>query len=265
VFCTRGGLFGALVLAHLRACDRIEICAIVRSSRTFDARFGFLRGALAYLQRCGIAYSLYLFCATTLADVVCRLARIGGVPAKSRPSGPRVLTTRDVNDERGVQFLRDCSPDLIVSAFFDQRLREAVLAIPRSSCVNIHPSLLPAFRGVDPVLQMRLHGAPCMGVTVHYMTPQLDAGTVLAQKSVVVPERASVFDVTARLFSEGAALLAGVVDQVRRNERGAPQVGQASYQSWPTRADVRALHGLRTPLIRLADLRFLRRFPRPVR
>ena len=51
VFCTCGGLFGALVLRRLRACDRLEICAVVRSTRVLDPKFGFLRGAAAQVRR----------------------------------------------------------------------------------------------------------------------------------------------------------------------------------------------------------------------
>jgi methionyl-tRNA formyltransferase len=68
VFCTCGGLFGALVLRRLRASDRLEICGIIRSVRVLDPRFGFLRGALAQIRRSGVAYALYLWCTTTLTD-----------------------------------------------------------------------------------------------------------------------------------------------------------------------------------------------------
>jgi methionyl-tRNA formyltransferase len=69
VFCTCGGLYGALVLRRLRACaHRLEICGIVRSSRVLDPRFGFLKGAVEQIRRSGLAYALYLWCTTTLAD-----------------------------------------------------------------------------------------------------------------------------------------------------------------------------------------------------
>jgi methionyl-tRNA formyltransferase len=254
VFCTRGGLFGALVLNRLLACDRIEICAVVRSSRSFHPAFGFFRGALAYLRRSGVAYSLYLFCATTLADTLCGLSRLGAVPLRTRRHGFTVYTTRNINDPAGLQFLRTCAPDLLVSAFFDQRLQEALLAIPARGCVNIHPSLLPAFRGVDPVLQARLHRVPSVGVTVHYMTPALDTGDIVAQRQVATRAGASIFETTALLFREGAELLAAEVESVGRGEPRTPQTSGGSYQSWPSRAEIRTLHALGRVLIRLWDL-----------
>jgi methionyl-tRNA formyltransferase len=252
VYCTRGGLFGALVLHRLQACKQIEICGIVRSSRTFHPRFGFLRGALAYVRRSGIAYSLYLLCATTLADVLCRFGSTGCVPTRSRPGGVPVHTTRDINDPKALRFLLHCAPDLLVSAFFDQRLHEDALAIPSRGCVNIHPSLLPSFKGVDPVLQARVHQAD-VGVTVHYMTPVLDAGEILVQRSPTIRARASIFETTASLFREGAELLVAQIERLERRERGIPQYASGSYQSWPSRAEIRALHALGDVLIRLSD------------
>ncbi len=257
VYCTRGGLFGALVLRRLRECQQIELCGVVRSCRNFNAQFGFLRGALAYVRSSGVAYSLYLLCATSLADVMCGLGSIGCVPTRSRSGAVPVHTTRDINDAQGLGFLRNCKPDLLISAFFDQRLQESALAAPSLGCVNIHPSLLPELKGVDPVLQARVQGAELIGVTVHRMVPTLDAGDILAQRSMKFPPGASLFEATAVLFREGAELLAGQFERLARGERGTPQPSAGSYQSWPTRSDLRALRSMGDTLIRFADVRRL--------
>lgn len=250
LFCTRGGMFGEHVLARLLTCDRIELCGIVRSSRVFDARYGFLRGAVAYLRRTGLAYSVYLLCATDVADAVGALRRPSG---RRLPHTP-VHTTRNLNDERGLQFLRDCAPDLLVSAFFDQRLHEEALAIPKRGGVNIHPSLLPAFRGVDPVLQARLQGKRRMGVTVHYMVPTLDAGNFLAQRSVNTGDSASIFETTALLYDLGAKLLTQVALRlIETGDPGTVQPPGGSYESWPSPAEIRRLRKGGWTLMRLSD------------
>lgn len=256
VLCTRGGLFGALVLRELRACDRLEVCGIVRSSRLFHPSLGILRGALAYLRRSGVAYSLYLWCATTLADVLCGLSRLDAVPTQKSARGVHVHTTRDINDPKALKFLSGCAPDLLVSAFFDQRLGEAVLAVPAHGSVNVHPSLLPEFKGVDPVLQATLRGART-GVSVHYMTPTLDSGAIIAQRPIDSSGTVSIFTATARLFREGAEMLVAVIDQVARGQAGTAQGDPGTYQSWPTRADIRALHTRAGALIRLSDLKWI--------
>jgi len=85
VLCTCGGLYGALVLRRLRACQSLEICAVIRSSRVIEPRFGFLRGAVEQIRRSGVTYALYLWCATTLADWLCSVAGIGAVPPMIMP------------------------------------------------------------------------------------------------------------------------------------------------------------------------------------
>lgn len=146
---------------------------------------------------------------------------------------------------------------MLVSAFFDQRLHESALAAPARGCVNIHPSLLPDFRGVDPVLQARLHSAN-IGVTVHHMTPVLDQCEILDQRSMSYDEHASVFETTAALFSAGAELLVGQIERLQRGDCGSAQQPGGSYQSWPTRSDVRALRAAGGALMRLADFKLLR-------
>jgi methionyl-tRNA formyltransferase len=254
VLCTCGGLYGALVLRRLRACDRLEICAVVRSTRVLDPRFGFLRGAVAQVHRSGIAYSLYLWCATTLSDWLCALGGAGAVPIRSVAPGLSVLTTRNLNDAEGLQFLRACAPDILVSAFFNQRLNPAALALPTRGCLNIHPSLLPEAKGVDPVFQAILRGAPQLGVTVHFMSPELDAGRIVGQRSIDRCAAWSVFEATAVLFREGAELLAAAIGPIERGATGSPQSGAGSYQSWPASQDRRKFRARGGALMRIADL-----------
>jgi len=252
VFCTCGGLYGALVLRRLRACAQLEICGIVRSSRVLDPRFGFLQGAIAQIRRSGLAYALYLWCTTTLADALCALSGMGR-PTRPDDTAARRLTTRDVNDHQGRAFLAECAPDLLITSFFNQLLRPETLAVPTLACLNIHPSLLPDAKGVDPVFQAQLHGGPPLGVTVHFMNPEFDGGRILAQRPVEPHRGASVFESTALLYRKGAELLASAIDRVAAGETGAAQSGPGTYQSWPTAAETAALRRQGGALLRFMD------------
>jgi methionyl-tRNA formyltransferase len=253
VLCTCGGLYGALVLRRLRACQSLEICAVIRSSRVIEPRFGFIRGAVEQIRRSGLRYALYLWCATTLADWLCGVTDIGAVPTRAAKRVP-VYTTRNINDAQGLQFLSACAPDLLVSAFFNQRVHAPALALPKRGCLNIHPALLPEAKGVDPVFQSLLHGSPPLGVTVHFMSPELDAGRIVAQRSIEGGARSSVFALTARLYAQGAELLASAMESIVGGATGTPQNGIGSYQSWPTGGEVRELRARGGALLHLADL-----------
>jgi len=253
VFCTCGGLYGALVLRRLRDCAHIEICGIVYSSRVLNPRFGFLQGAIEQIRRSGLAYALYLWCTTTVADGLCA---VNGLGDRTRPGDApaRRLTTRDLNDSEGRAFLVACAPDLLVSSFFNQRLRADTLAVPTVACLNIHPALLPDAKGVDPVFQSLLHGGPPLGVTVHFMNPEFDAGWILVQQPVEPRYSASVFELTALLYRVGAELLANAVVGVAAGYRGIAQRGPGTYQSWPTAAETAALRRRGGALLRFMDL-----------
>ena len=233
VLCTSGGLPGNAVLDALRS-HAIEPAGIVVSTRILSPRYGFLRGAWEQYRRSGFRYTAYLGCAFLK-------------PLSRR--GLPVLSTRDINQESARAFIAKLAPDLIVSAFFNQRIGEAVTAIAPS--VNIHPSLLPAFKGVDPVFHARLRDAP-LGVTLHRIAPELDAGEIIAQRACAPLEGESVLGATIRLYQTGAQLLVESLDRIGAG--GTTQTGQSNYDSWPGRGDVAALRRKGVRLVRLRDL-----------
>jgi methionyl-tRNA formyltransferase len=97
------------------------------------------------------------------------------------------------------------------------------------------------------------------------MTPDLDAGQILAQRSLDGGAGSSVFATTALLFREGAELLAATIESIVRGATGAPQSSAGSYQSWPTRQELRDFWARGGALLRFCDLTRLARgrLPRP--
>jgi methionyl-tRNA formyltransferase len=258
LLCTSGGLYGALVLERLLQRHDVEVVGIVRSTRVLHPAYGWLRGALAQLRRSGPAYTLYLGCATTLADLLGRWTGSPSVSVSARRRRIPLLATRDLNCDAGRGFIAGLRPDLLLSAFFNQRIGAAVCALPAVAALNIHPSLLPAYRGVDPVFFARLRGAPRIGVTVHRISESFDTGPVMASREVPVEPGASLLAVTARLFVEGAEALLDALPAILRGEPGRAQPPGGDYDSWPTSAQVGDFlsHGHR--LVSLADRSLLR-------
>jgi methionyl-tRNA formyltransferase len=257
VFCSSGGLHGALVLARLIACQRLEVVGVVRSTRVRGASDGVLRGALRHWRASGLRHALYLWGSTTLAEMFMDCGPVPPVAVQAQRRGVPVLATRDVNDAEGLAFVRDRRPDLLVSAFFNQRIGEPLAALPAAGAVNIHPSRLPELRGVDPVFFAMLRASPTWGVSVHRVAPELDAGDLLVQESCPAQDGLSVFAATARLYARGAELLIGALDRIAAGEAGSPQPPGGSYDSWPTRAQVAALLGTGRRLVEWRELRAL--------
>lgn len=98
-------------------------------------------------------------------------------------------------------------PDVGVVAAYGELLRKNILAIPPLGYVNIHPSLLPRYRGSAPINGAILSGDSETGVTVMLLESKMDAGPILAQQRVPLPPDARAGTLTTELFELGSALL----------------------------------------------------------
>lgn len=116
-----------------------------------------------------------------------------------------VAQPEKVKDEEFVTMLADIAPDVIVVVAFGQILPESVLNIPRYGCINVHASLLPAYRGAAPIQWAVIDGLSETGVTTMYMDKGLDTGDIIDQKKIdIAPDETggSLFDKLAVLGGE---------------------------------------------------------------
>jgi phosphoribosylglycinamide formyltransferase 1 len=128
-----------------------------------------------------------------------QIARERGIHAVSLPS--RGLD-RTVYDRLLVEELRRCNVELVCLAGYLRLLSaEFIQAFPQR-IVNIHPSLLPAFPGLDAQHQALLHGVKVTGCTVHFVDEQLDSGPILMQASVPVLDDDTAESLSARILVE---------------------------------------------------------------
>ena len=99
------------------------------------------------------------------------------------------------------------NPELLVAAAYGQILRERVLQVPPRGIINIHPSLLPRYRGASPVAAAILAGDAETGVTIMLMVLALDEGPILSQRRMSIDPRDTTGTLTERLAHSGADLL----------------------------------------------------------
>ncbi len=111
-------------------------------------------------------------------------ARRLGVPAVA--VRPRDFATRPAHDEQLFSQIDAVDPDVIVCAGYMRLLSEPAVSARQGRIINIHPSLLPAFKGLHTHQQALDAGASVHGASVHYVTPELDGGPVVAQVRVPV-------------------------------------------------------------------------------
>lgn len=107
--------------------------------------------------------------------------------------------------------LKAFNPQVIVVAAFGQILPQSVLELPNLGCLNIHPSLLPRFRGASPVASAILAGDSFTGVSLMLLDQGLDTGPLLARAQVPVSTRDTTGSLTTKLSWLGARLLGEVL------------------------------------------------------
>ena len=98
-------------------------------------------------------------------------------------------------------------PDVIIVAAYGKLLPPAVLKLPGHGCLNIHPSLLPRYRGPSPVVSAILDGVSTTGVSLMLLDEGMDTGPVIAQQEHALDGSETAGDLTMQLFETGVELL----------------------------------------------------------
>ena len=106
-----------------------------------------------------------------------------------------------------VEKLASFAPGLMVVAAFGQILPPEILALPKFGCLNVHPSLLPRYRGASPIATAILQGDEITGVTIMLLDVGLDSGPILSQREVSISADDTTGSLAVKLAQAGAQLL----------------------------------------------------------
>jgi len=128
------------------------------------------------------------------------LARARAAGIKARVVDHRDYDSREAFDAALVEQLRARHVDLVSLAGFMRLLGPVMIRAFPNAILNIHPSLLPAFPGLEAQRQALEHGVKVSGATVHLVTPELDAGPIVLQAAVPVREDDTVDTLAARIL-----------------------------------------------------------------
>ena len=133
-----------------------------------------------------------------VASPVKELALANGIP---------VFQPENFRADEDVQALRDLNPDVVAVVAYGRILPQRVLDIPAKGCVNIHASLLPAYRGSAPYQWAVLDGKKETGVTAQHMVREMDAGDIIDVAKTPIGENETAGELLDRLAVLGADLL----------------------------------------------------------
>jgi phosphoribosylglycinamide formyltransferase 1 len=134
-----------------------------------------------------------------------------GVPAQFVDPAPFKTKLEGEGERRFIAAVGAEQPDLVVLAGFMRVLKPGFLNAFAGKIINLHPSLLPAFPGLDAIGQAWRSGAETTGCTVHYVTPEVDAGPVIGQAAVRIDKSDTIEALAAKVHAAEHALLPAVI------------------------------------------------------
>jgi methionyl-tRNA formyltransferase len=135
-----------------------------------------------------------------------------------------VLQPESVRSPEFLELFRQLSPDLVVVAAFGQILPKEMIALPAWGCINIHPSLLPKYRGAAPLNWAIIRGETQTGVTIMQMDEGMDSGDILLQEATAIGPCETVGELHDRLAVRGAQMLMETIGGIETGKiRRTPQ------------------------------------------
>jgi methionyl-tRNA formyltransferase len=223
------GMQGRFSYAPLHALLEagIQVCAVV-----IPAEQG-LQVELPAIQKQEqqpVSHSMLPVLNSSIHPSILDLARERNIP---------VWKVRQLSNLETIKVFAGYQPDMICVACFSKRIPRDILDIPRLGCLNVHPSLLPANRGPEPLFWAFRDGSGRTGVTIHVMDEGLDSGAIVAQEAIEIPDGISYSELEELSSVLGGNLLAqsvwdiynGVAVLVRQDET------KSSYHAFPCEDD----------------------------
>ena len=225
--------YGGLLLEELLRFDDVDVVGVFsRTTRLWS--------------RCRKTYRRYLTSRKKLAEAVCRLrVKVDSLFDEDRPPlhfgkdvipiavqhGLRRFDGSRVRTRACHQLLRRLEVDVILVASFSEFLPLQMLHIPRLAAINMHPSLLPTYRGGFPEFSAVYNGERTTGITFHLMEEKFDSGNILLQRRVQILEHETTLGLKRRLAKLACEALPDLLRLIARNElTGRPQeLSSVSY------------------------------------
>ncbi len=134
-----------------------------------------------------------------------------GVDARYLDPSPFKTKLEGEGELRYIEAVRACAPDLVVLAGFMRVVKPGFLQAFAGKVINLHPSLLPSFPGLDGIGQAFRHGVKITGCTVHHVVPAIDAGPIIDQAAVRIESTDTLESLAQKIHAAEHALLVEVV------------------------------------------------------
>lgn len=140
------------------------------------------------------------------------------IKIRGQELGLRILQPSDPGGAEIRDVVREIAPELFVVSAYGRFIPNSLLGLAARGGINLHPSLLPRYRGAAPIQWALINGELETGVSVISVVKEMDAGDIWAQKSVKIAPEDNAETLSRKLAREGGILLAEVVSKMEQGE-----------------------------------------------
>lgn len=125
-----------------------------------------------------------------------------------------LLREKKINSEEVYEAVKRVEPDLCVISHFERLIKEPILSVPKRGFVNLHPSLLPNYRGMAPQHWPIINGEKEAGITVHYVDEGTDTGNIIVQRRIVLTDDMYVSDLQKIWMEHYKTIMVEAIDNI---------------------------------------------------
>ncbi len=152
----------------------------------------------------------------------------------------KIIEHENFNSDEFRARLKEEDIDIFLLAGVDQILKAETINIPKKACLNFHTSILPEYKGVDPIFQKMLNDPSYQGITLHKVIPKIDQGDILLQRKIITNRNNSYFKNLNKLMLSAGGMLKQLIESkswpnlvIQHSRSSTP------YRSFPTRKEIK--------------------------
>lgn len=132
--------------------------------------------------------------------------------------GIKQIRPRKINSQEVYEAVTEVNPDLCVISHFERLIKEPILSAPKMGFINLHPSLLPDYRGMAPQHWPIINGEKEAGITVHYVDDGTDTGDIIVQRKFPITDGMYVSDLQKVWMMHYKTIMVEAIDKILNEE-----------------------------------------------
>lgn len=249
VFTSKNNIFANRIIKELFSVKGIEVVGIVESNTIYKNENNISsilkilkKSGLSYLMSQIIKFSYFKLGSTFYNFNPYKKHKHILFPYKSlaKKQNIPVFTEKDINSSELIKKISKHKPDIFFSVFMNQIFRTKLLSVPKIGTLNVHPALLPSYKGLSPIFWALSNGEKSSGITIHWVDEGIDSGDIVSQKEVKILPKDTEFSLYLRCVDEGICLLEETFSKAGKKEKlKTLNKFSSSYYSFPTKNDVK--------------------------